>query len=273
MLSILNSLTVKGNSKLQVFFGDEIEGSILKEEFDIFPSRIREVLLNTLIIKGMADGYINFTFTSSEDANHVLEIVSNYQKNKVRSETRKNNMHILSAGMYEKEDIDLLYEAQKGLCYYTGVPFSERNGKYSIDHVIPVSEGGSSWPSNLVLATVEINNEKKNQSKRKFFAIIGKRNSDDWLQEQKVFCKKVDAKRRVIDRKRRESVSKKLCDITERLCVLFPEVDVEYRLNRDDVELFVDYTLIDFPPGFIRQPKKSFSVDYISGIISAVLSK
>lgn len=60
-------------------------------------------------------------------------------------------------GSYTKEDIALLYEVQKGICIYCEEAL---DGKYEIDHKIPVARGGSSWPENLQLLCRPCNRRK-----------------------------------------------------------------------------------------------------------------
>jgi hypothetical protein len=52
------------------------------------------------------------------------------------------------------------YKAQKGKCYYC----KKKLGKvYHMDHVVPVSRGGSSGPENLVCACPRCNHSKNNR--------------------------------------------------------------------------------------------------------------
>lgn len=62
-----------------------------------------------------------------------------------------------AAGIFTKADVDLLYRSQKGKCWHCGK--SIESG-YHIDHLIPLSRGGSNWPNNLVLACPSCNLSK-----------------------------------------------------------------------------------------------------------------
>ncbi|WP_438865613.1 HNH endonuclease [Neptunicella sp.] len=254
-------------------YGDKITGIISKDLLNGLTDTVRECFLETVRIKSSADGYVHFEIPNESDAEKIYEIIRKYEKNKMRSESRKASLYILSSGTYEKEDIDALYEAQQGLCYYTGQPLNKKPQNFAIDHVIPVTEGGSSWPSNLVLATVEINREKHNNSKRKMFSILEKRNGKDWVKKQREFCKVVDVKRRSIDKNRRTKVSDMLNSVEANMRDLFPGEVIDYALIKDDIELFVNHTVVNFPAGFIRQKRKCFSSKYIEKLVEAILEK
>jgi 5-methylcytosine-specific restriction endonuclease McrA len=60
-------------------------------------------------------------------------------------------------GFYTADDIELQYRAQKGKCWHCGKPL---NGKYHIDHLIPLDRGGSNWPNNLVCSCEHCNTSK-----------------------------------------------------------------------------------------------------------------
>jgi len=62
-----------------------------------------------------------------------------------------------ATGTHTKEDISKQYRAQKGKCYYCG---REVGKNYHVDHIIPLSRGGTNDPSNLVIACPECNVRK-----------------------------------------------------------------------------------------------------------------
>jgi 5-methylcytosine-specific restriction endonuclease McrA len=70
-----------------------------------------------------------------------------------------------SGGFYSKADVAALYELQGGQCCWCGCPVINRmvnrtapsKDKYVIDHLIPVSRGGSNWWWNIVLACPHCN--------------------------------------------------------------------------------------------------------------------
>lgn len=52
-------------------------------------------------------------------------------------------------GKHSSSDITELYETQHGLCAYCGIRLFD---EYHVDHMHPLSKGGSNWPENLALA-------------------------------------------------------------------------------------------------------------------------
>lgn len=64
-----------------------------------------------------------------------------------------------SEGVYTQQDIETLYSNQGGKCAYC---HEKLNNKYHIDHIYPLSRGGSNWPYNLALACPKCNISKSN---------------------------------------------------------------------------------------------------------------
>src|SRR5258708_16498057 len=63
-------------------------------------------------------------------------------------------------GTHTVQDIQSQYERQKGRCYYCKCTLPKQ---YHVDHVIPLSRGGSNDPSNLVIACRRCNESKHNK--------------------------------------------------------------------------------------------------------------
>jgi 5-methylcytosine-specific restriction endonuclease McrA len=73
-----------------------------------------------------------------------------------RRKARKRN----ALGVHTADDIRAQHKAQRGKCYYC----QEKVGDiYDVDHVIPLSRGGSNGPENLVIACVSCNRSKNNK--------------------------------------------------------------------------------------------------------------
>lgn len=72
---------------------------------------------------------------------------------------RRHRRSILraSSGNYTKTDVELQYKSQRGLCWHCGKAL---NGEYHIDHLHPVSKGGTSNPSNIVISCAWCNHSK-----------------------------------------------------------------------------------------------------------------
>lgn len=80
---------------------------------------------------------------------------------KERAITRNRHARKKSnGGIHTEADIQKQYANQKGKCYYC----QKKVGKtYHVDHVIPLSRGGSNDPSNLVIACTVCNARKYNK--------------------------------------------------------------------------------------------------------------
>lgn len=79
---------------------------------------------------------------------------------------RKKN----AMGKHTHKDIEAIYEAQEGRCFYCGITL---HGDYHVDHVIPLSRGGTNWPDNLVCACVACNCSKNNMLLDEWQAVRG----------------------------------------------------------------------------------------------------
>lgn len=69
---------------------------------------------------------------------------------------RRRALEAGAEGHYTKEDVKDLIKKQGRNCKYCGVFLK----KFSIDHFIPLSRGGTNWPENLVLACCSCNSRK-----------------------------------------------------------------------------------------------------------------
>lgn len=63
-------------------------------------------------------------------------------------------------GTHTAEDIQAQYTRQKGKCFYCGCKVGDT---YDVDHIVPLSRGGTNWPENLVIACPSCNRSKQNK--------------------------------------------------------------------------------------------------------------
>lgn len=72
-------------------------------------------------------------------------------------------------GTHTAEDVQSQYDRQDGKCRWCGC---EVGDNYHVDHVVPLSKGGSNWPSNLVVACPSCNLSKHSKHPMDFAGIM-----------------------------------------------------------------------------------------------------
>lgn len=71
---------------------------------------------------------------------------------------RRRTRELGGEGSHTAADIERIYKAQKGRCYYCG-----KKAKLTVDHIVPLSRGGTNDPSNIVGACEHCNSSKGNK--------------------------------------------------------------------------------------------------------------
>jgi 5-methylcytosine-specific restriction endonuclease McrA len=98
------------------------------------------------------------------NAEHLSQRRRNYRLTHVEKERAiSRNRHArkkANGGIHTEEDIQKQYANQKGRCYYCHAKVGDI---YEVDHVIPLSRGGSNDISNLVIACILCNRRKYNK--------------------------------------------------------------------------------------------------------------
>jgi len=99
--------------------------------------------------------------THREQRNARARIYRQAHADEIRAKNRAYKARKRGAeGKHTATDVTIQYERQHGKCYYCG----RKLGKvYHVDHVVPLSRGGSNDPSNLVVACPNCNVEKRNK--------------------------------------------------------------------------------------------------------------
>ncbi len=77
-----------------------------------------------------------------------------------RSDRKRRARKCNAPGEHTAADVNRQYEVQQGLCYWCS---SALHGLYHVDHIIPLSRGGSNWPDNLACTCARCNQSKGNK--------------------------------------------------------------------------------------------------------------
>jgi 5-methylcytosine-specific restriction endonuclease McrA len=117
-------------------------------------ARSREIIVNSI------------RRTGREKVNASIRRWQNRNPAKLRLQRELRRARLMNAeGTYKQEDIDRLYDEQNGRCLYCGIRiFFEIKRDVCVDHIIPLSRGGSNWPDNLALACQQCNGSKANKT-------------------------------------------------------------------------------------------------------------
>lgn len=89
-----------------------------------------------------------------------------YQKEELQKVKSHQNYYKRQAlikangGRHSKRDIERQYCSQKGKCWHCGKPL---NNKFHVDHLIPLSRGGTDFSNNIVCSCSECNLSKNNK--------------------------------------------------------------------------------------------------------------
>lgn len=74
-------------------------------------------------------------------------------------------------GRHNGRDIIELYDMQDRRCGYCGMPIIGLD--YQVDHIVPLSRGGSDWPENLLIACQTCNGNKATKTLEEWMKIRG----------------------------------------------------------------------------------------------------
>lgn len=94
----------------------------------------------------------------------------NPDKLRINSENRRAR-EINAEGVFSLFDIKILSILQQNLCYYC---FINLNNGYHVEHMIPLSRGGSNWPENLALSCATCNRRKHTKTAEEFIEQLNK---------------------------------------------------------------------------------------------------
>lgn len=101
----------------------------------------------------------------------VIQDWRDRNKDKVRSYVRNRRAKLRAApGTHSDMDIQQLWRVQRGRCAYCK---TDLVGGFHVDHIHPVSRGGSNWPANLQLCCDPCNRRKGARDPAEFARAMG----------------------------------------------------------------------------------------------------
>ncbi|OKY25234.1 HNH endonuclease domain-containing protein [Thalassotalea sp. PP2-459] len=245
-----------------------------KEDFFLLSEKKKKDVGEKILLVAEDGDQIYYSASSSEEIDEIYAIIKKNSRWSKANAKRKEREKTKSTGIYTNQDIKDIYRIQNGYCYYTGERISFNPRTFSIDHIIPVSAGGSFWPLNIALCLKSANSVKKDRSKLKYLNQLEREKGKDWRIERSIVIKEIDKKRKVINENRIKEISDEISEINQKLCELYNKNEVKYHLlNRNDVQLLVDDIEINFPAGFLRKSAAYNNYQYINNIVKVILSK
>lgn len=104
-------------------------------------------------------GYFRGRYAANRERQLALNrerVKDNPERNAAKARNRRA-LKRTAPGSHTAEDVQAQYDRQKGHCKWCDCKVGD---DYHVDHVVPLSEGGSNWPSNLVIACPTCNLSK-----------------------------------------------------------------------------------------------------------------
>ncbi|HQU83931.1 MAG TPA: HNH endonuclease signature motif containing protein [Pyrinomonadaceae bacterium] len=111
-----------------------------------------------------ADGFRYQCNECLSEFRKTLEYQNQNRKHKHTRRARENN----AEGSFTADDVSKIYHSQKGCCKYCLV---EVGNDYHLDHIIPISRGGTNYPENLQILCETCNLRKAKKTPEEFFQI------------------------------------------------------------------------------------------------------
>jgi len=246
--------------------------SMSHRDFARIPNEIQQLILTSASSEQENSGSCReFIFFDKSLADVCVERVNKFERSRLRRESRLH-LELSSPGTYEKSDIEAIRELQGGRCYFTGEPFSDSAKNWSLDHLRPVSSGGSFWPGNLALVLKTVNQEKHARSKGTYWKFLESKHGAEWAEGRRKTCSKIDKERGKIHRKRRSEIDKRLSEIELELRQQFGHSEVDFRLEGDAPYLWANAVVVRFPAGFLRRRQYFDDHTYFANIVQHILA-
>lgn len=130
------------------------------------------------------------------------------QRNLYSRRGRENRRKRLTTaeGAFTKEDIAAIWEIQGGQCYFCSCQLGHHTEKraFHIDHLEPISNGGSQWPSNLALTCIHCNCAKNALSEEAFWRRLVKKRGQPFVTVQRKRLRAFRRAKKMLDQVRKE---------------------------------------------------------------------
>ena len=103
--------------------------------------------------------------TSAKRADQLRRYKAKYPERRKADKQLRRKRSRLASGAFTGEDWLARLSYHENRCYYCGC-----GGPMTIEHRIPLSRGGTNWPSNLVPACADCNNSKGTLTEKEYKA-------------------------------------------------------------------------------------------------------
>lgn len=259
---------------LQLFqTAEKAFGVIGQDDYDKLSPRLRVQIEQSAFKAKRTKDRIDIEFLNHEVAEACYQAIRVWERGRERTERRRRSEDFESGGVCRPEDIEAIFILQEGRCYFTGKPLLRYPKNYALDHLTPVSQGGSFWPANLALVRKEVNHQKHGRTRLAYLNLLQREHGLAWGEARKAKCKEIDQKRRTIDLHRKSIVRNRIQAIAQALNTQYHQEFVIFELKDDRLTLGVNGVGVAFSKGFVRQIDRSDVVRYLSGVVDAILLK
>jgi len=141
-----------------------------------------------------------FFFSDLDTAKAMALRVQSSARNKRKDDIRRIRLED-AGGFHHQNVLDKLFEIQQGRCYYSGELLTKQPKNFVVDHIQSIYYGGTNWPGNLALVLKEINTWKGGHATAvETLKWLAKERGQQWLREQKKYCREIDVRRAELDR-------------------------------------------------------------------------